>query len=116
MTEPADRESAQLAGQPAFDVRFRGAELVFAAAVLFEVAAFAVLVDAAARFVVFAARLAVFLAVLVALAAALAGAALAGFTVRSTTVAPAAALRSDSMAFSASALRLYDSPVASVRP
>ena len=39
-----------------------------------------------------------------------------GFTVRSATAAPAAALRSDSIAFSADTLRVYDSPTARVRP
>jgi hypothetical protein len=40
----------------------------------------------------------------------------AGLTVVSLTVAVAAALRSDAIAFSADTFRLYDSLVASVRP
>jgi hypothetical protein len=60
--------------------------------------------------VVFAAAFAVVVLV------ALADATLAGFNVRSDTVAPAAALRIASIAFSAIAFRLYVGPVARVRP
>src|SRR5207248_10024665 len=52
----------------------------------------------------------------VVLVAALAGAVFAGRSVRSATVPLAAALRSDSIAFSAETFRGYDEPIARIRP
>ena len=119
------------------DVRLRGdalflvAEAGFAALAAFFVTFSTVL---AARFAVAFATAGVLAAAFSALAAAVSAlttafptarpvvraafpvAVFAGASVRSATVAVAAALRSDSIAFSADTFRLYDSPVANVRP